>query len=63
MCRVRRKLRTWLPFALAALALLVTLWTGPVLTVVLMIAALGLFLDGATLLWSRNGAGLTQNRQ
>jgi len=56
------KLRTWLPFALAALALLLTRWTGPVLTVILLIAALGLALDGATLLWSRSG-GLTQNRQ
>jgi hypothetical protein len=59
---VRRTLRTWLPFAAAALALLGTRWTGPVLTIVLLIVALGLVLDGATLLWSRSG-GLTQNRQ
>jgi hypothetical protein len=60
---VRTRLRIWLPFVAAALALLATRWTGPVLTVILMIVALGLVLDGATLLWSRTGGGLTQNRQ
>jgi hypothetical protein len=59
----RSRLRVWLPFVAAALALLATRWTGAVLTVILMIAALGLVLDGATLLWSRSGSGLTQNRQ
>ena len=51
-----------LPFVMAALALLGTRWTGPVLTMVLMIAALGLIVDGATLLWSRSG-GMAHHRQ
>ena len=42
--------------------LALTFLCGPVLTVVLMIVALGLVLDGATLLWSRSG-GMSQHRQ
>ena len=55
-------MRIWLPFVLAALCLAATTWTGPILTWVMLLAALGLILDGATLLWSRSG-GLMQNRQ
>jgi hypothetical protein len=59
---VRATWRLWLPFAAAALCLAGTQLAGPVITWVLLIAAMGLILDGATLLWSRGG-GLTQNRQ
>jgi hypothetical protein len=54
--------RLWIPFVLAALCLLVASFCGPVLTVVLLICALGLVLDGATLLWSRSG-GMAGHRQ
>jgi len=56
------RLRIWLPFAGAVLCLVATTWSGPILTWVLLLAAVGLILDGATLLWSRSG-GLTQHRQ
>ena len=54
--------RFWLPFAAAALCLLGTRWTGPIMTWLLLFAAVGLVLDGATLLWSRGGS-LTHHRQ
>jgi hypothetical protein len=54
--------RIWLPFVAAAPCLAATTWTGAILTWVLLVAAIGLILDGATLLWSRSG-GLTQHRQ
>jgi hypothetical protein len=57
-----RALRTWLPFVLAAVCLAATTWTGLILTWVMLFAAMALFLDGATLLWSRGG-GLRQYRQ
>ena len=56
------KLRISLPLVAAALALLATHWTGPVLTMVLMIAAFGFVIDAATLLWSRSG-GMAHHRQ
>ena len=59
---LRANLRLWLPFAAAAVCLAATFLCGPVLTIVLMIAALGLVLDGATLLWSRSG-GMSEHRQ
>jgi hypothetical protein len=59
---VRWKLRIALPLLAAALSLLVTRWTGPVLTVVLMIVAFGFVIDVATLLWSRSG-GMAHHRQ
>jgi hypothetical protein len=59
---VRATWRVWLPFAAAALCLAGTQLAGPVVTWVLLLVALGLILDGATLLWSRGG-GLTQHRQ
>ena len=55
-------MRIWLPFVAAALCLVATTWAGAILTWVLLVAAIGLILDGATLLWSRSG-GLTQHRQ
>jgi hypothetical protein len=54
--------RLWIPFVLAALCLLATRWTGPVLTLTCMIAAFGFVIDGATLLWSRSG-GMAGHRQ
>jgi hypothetical protein len=55
-------MRIAIPFLLAALCLAVTFWTGAVLTVVLMIVALCLVLDGATKWFARTG-GLSDNRQ
>ena len=55
-------MRIALPLVLAALCLVASSWTGPVLTVVLLIVALCLVLDGATKWWSRSG-GLSANRQ
>jgi hypothetical protein len=54
--------RVWLPFVAAALCMLATRWTGAILTWVVMIAAIGLILDGLTLLWSR-GVGVAHHRQ
>jgi len=54
--------RVWLPFAIAALCLVAATWTGPILTWVLLLAAIGCILDGVTLLWSRGG-GATEHRQ
>jgi hypothetical protein len=54
--------RFWLPFAAAALCLLGTRWAGPIVTWLLLFAAIGLLTDGITLLWSRGG-NLTQHRQ
>ncbi len=54
--------RLWLPFVVAALCLVATAWTGPILTWVMLFAAFGLIIDGATLLWSRAG-GASQHRQ
>ena len=59
---MRATWRVWLPFAAAALCLAGTQLAGPVVTWVLLLVAMGLILDGATLLWSLGG-GLTQNRQ
>jgi hypothetical protein len=55
-------MRIALPLVLAALCLVASAWTGPVLTVVLLIVALCLVLDGATKWFSRSG-GLSDNRQ
>ena len=54
--------RVWLPFAIAALCLVASTWTGPILTWVVLLAAIGFILDGATLLWSRGG-GAAEHRQ
>ena len=59
---MRATWRIWLPFAAAALCLAGTQFAGPVVTWVLLLVAMGLILDGATLLFSRSG-GLTQHRQ
>jgi hypothetical protein len=55
-------LRIWLPFVAAALCLAATQWAGAVVTWVLLLVAIGLLVDGATLLFSRSGS-LTQHRQ
>jgi hypothetical protein len=60
---VRATLRTWLPFVLAALALAGTQLAGPVLTWVLLFAAMAFLLDGITLLWSRSGTSMGGHRQ
>jgi hypothetical protein len=60
---VRGNLRTRLPFVIAALALLATIWAGPILTWVLLFVAMGFILDGATLLWSRSGTSMGSHRQ
>lgn len=54
--------RLWLPFVLAALCLAGTRWAGPEVTWVLVLAAVGFVLDGATLLFSRGG-GMGGHRQ
>ncbi len=63
MCRVRGTLRTRLPFVVAGLALLATVWAGPVMTWVLLFVTMGCLLDGVTLLWSRSGTSMGQHRQ
>jgi hypothetical protein len=60
---VRGRLRTWLPFVIAACALLATNWAGPVLSWVLLFVAMGFLLDGITLLWSRSGTSMGGHRQ
>jgi hypothetical protein len=47
--------RLWLPFVAAAVCLAAATLAGPALTLLLIIAAFGFALDGATLLFS--GAG------
>ena len=54
--------RVLAPLLAAALCLLAGGFTGPVLTVVLIILAFGFIFDAVTLLWSRAG-GLNQYRQ
>ena len=54
--------RLWIPFVLALAFLIAAQFTGPVLTIVFMIAGFGFVLDGATLLWSRSG-GMMGHRQ
>jgi hypothetical protein len=58
----RARLRVVLPFVVAAVCLIVTLWTGPLVTALLVIAAFGFALDGATLLFSKGGH-LSEYRQ
>jgi hypothetical protein len=55
-------MRIRIPFLLAALCLVASNWSGPILTWILLLSAFGLVLDGATKWWSRSG-GLSQNRQ
>jgi hypothetical protein len=55
-------MRIWIPLVLAVLCLVATTWTGAALTIVLLVAALCLILDGALAWWSKSG-GLSENRQ
>jgi hypothetical protein len=55
-------MRIALPLVLAVLCLIAAGFTGAVLTVVLMVAALCLVLDGALAWWARSG-GMSQYRQ
>ena len=63
MCRVRGRLRTWLPFVIAAVALVGTQFAGPILTWVLLFVVMVFLLDGVTLLWSRSGTSMGGHRQ
>jgi hypothetical protein len=55
VANLRATRRIWIPFALAALCLVAATWAGSVLTWVLLLAALGLVLDGATKWFSGTG--------
>jgi hypothetical protein len=54
--------RIWLPFLACVLCLVVSGFTGSLLTAVLVIVAFGFALDGATIVWSKGG-GLSEYRQ
>jgi hypothetical protein len=54
--------RIWIPFALAALCLLLANWAGSVLTWVLILVAIGLVFDGATK-WFAGTGHLEDHRQ
>jgi hypothetical protein len=62
MDTLRATRRIWIPFALAALCLVATSFVGSVLTWILLLAALGLVLDGATKWFSGTGR-LEDHRQ
>lgn len=55
MVTLKETRRIWIPFVLAALCLLAATLAGSVLTWVLLLAALGLILDGATKWFSGTG--------
>lgn len=62
MAAILASKRLWLPFVAAAACLAVATLAGPVLTLLLVVAAFGFLLDGATLLFS--GAGqASEHRQ
>lgn len=58
-------LRYWLPLAVGFLLTGGALFAGPIATWLLLTAAFGLILDGATALWERAGGvgNLTTHRQ
>ena len=62
---MRGSLRYWLPLAAGIALAFATLFVGPVLTWLLLIAAFGLILDGVTAMWERAGGtgNLTTHRQ
>jgi len=62
MAGIKESRRIWLPFVLAALCLVVSNFTGPAATVVALVAALCLAVDGGTKWFARTG-GLSQHRQ
>ena len=47
--------RIWLPFLVAAVCLTLSGFTGALVGAVLVFAAFGFALDGATVMWSRAG--------
>jgi hypothetical protein len=55
MASLKATRRIWIPFALAALCLIAASFVGSVLTWILLLAALGLVLDGATKWFSGTG--------
>jgi hypothetical protein len=55
MATLKARRRILIPFALAALCLIGLNWSGPIMTWVLLLAALGLVLDGATKWFSGTG--------
>ncbi len=62
MAVLKANRRILLPFVLAALCLVATTWTGPTATVILLIAALCLSIEGGTKWFSRTG-GMSGHRQ
>ena len=58
----RARLRIAIPLVLAFVCLIAAGWTSSLITAVLVFAGVGLFLDGATLLFSRGG-GMGEHRQ
>ncbi len=62
MSGLRESRRIWIPFALAALCLVLSNFTGPTATVIALIAALCLAVDGGTKWFSRTG-GMSSHRQ
>jgi hypothetical protein len=59
------KLRCGIPIAAGVVLMFLSLFAGAVLTWVMLTAAFGLLLDGATIAWERSGAtgGLSDHRQ
>ena len=55
MAGLKATRRIWIPFALAALCLIAASFAGSVVTWILLLAALGLVLDGATKWFSGTG--------
>jgi hypothetical protein len=55
-------IRYWGPIVAGFICLIVGLWVTPIIAWVLLIAAFGLILDGATALFAQAG-DLTQHRQ
>ena len=62
MSGLKESRRIWIPFALAALCLIVSNFTGPAATVIVLIAALCLSVDGGTKWFARTG-GMSSHRQ
>jgi hypothetical protein len=62
MARLRETRRIWIPFALAALCMVLAFFAGSVMTWVLILAAFGLAFDGATK-WFAGTGHLEDHRQ
>jgi hypothetical protein len=62
VARVTAGKRVSLSLLAAVLCMIATSYTGPILTVVLVLLMFGFVADAVTLLWSRGG-GLGEHRQ